>query len=66
MFSAAVRQPKEAGLSQFNAPKPSSPWELFAFSSLSHHGEPCCDTARAWLKRNGASLHAVGRETPIG
>jgi hypothetical protein len=49
MFSAAARQPEEAGSSQFNAPRPSSPWQHFAFSSLSHHGRACCNTARAWL-----------------
>jgi hypothetical protein len=29
--------------------KPSDRWESFPFSSLSHHGEACCDVAREWV-----------------
>jgi hypothetical protein len=34
------------------APLPSDPWEHFPFSSLSHHGEACCEIARQWVIAN--------------
>ncbi|MDQ4087186.1 MAG: hypothetical protein M3177_04115 [Pseudomonadota bacterium] len=31
------------------APCPSARWRDFPFSSLSHHGQACCDVAREWI-----------------
>jgi hypothetical protein len=34
------------------APLPSDRWQDFPFSSLSHHGEACCEIAREWVIAN--------------
>ena len=61
----AVAQPLE-GLR--DAPRlPSDPWVDFPASHLSHHGSPCCETAREWLvamdfaQLNGAELSSGPR-----
>jgi hypothetical protein len=62
--SALAERPDERIAS---APLPSDRWQAFPFSSLSHHGQACCETARLWVvamdfaQLNGAPLESGPR-----
>jgi hypothetical protein len=61
-LAAANDRPERVEEEAFVAEAPSARWEHFPHSSLSHHGEACCDVAREWVlamdfaQLNGADL----------
>ncbi|MDB5698089.1 MAG: hypothetical protein JWN69_893 [Alphaproteobacteria bacterium] len=49
MFLGAVKDLRARQEDVGERPLPSSRWQDFPFSRLSHHGEACCDIAREWV-----------------
>ena len=51
-LAAAELRPDLLEREQGEAPLPSARWDHFPYSSLSHHGDSCCEVAREWVLAN--------------